>query len=178
MTRTRTLALTALGLALAAAPAVAQDLQPRPIPESPDGSLCAPGTAVVTTPRLQAEVPAITSMCATFDPVTGARTGTLFADGAVRVTASTPRLLLKAGEVVTFAFAGAPTQVVTLEARSSASSRASKRTYRLSPYKPAWKARAGSGVLVVSTTLPSPGFLSPSGTTPASYLFAYRTVKR
>ncbi|MGD9570504.1 MAG: hypothetical protein AB7V62_01300 [Thermoleophilia bacterium] len=177
MTRSRALLLTALGCALAATPALAQDPEPREIPVAEDGTVCGPGSATVSTPRLTAEVSAVSGKCVTPDPDTGLPRATLHADGGLRPHAGTPRLVLRPGERVRFAFTGTPTAVVRLEARPGPSAQARTRTYRLSPFAPVWRARPGSGLLVVTATLPAPTLLERSGTQVATYFTTYRTVR-
>ncbi len=179
MTRTRTLALTALGLALAAGPALAQEPQPRDTPPAPDGTICAPGTATVTTPRLVAEMPPISRACAVpGQPGTRLATTRFLSDGGVRLLQSTPRLVLRAGQPVRFAFTETPVETVILETWPGTRPASGRRPfYRLSPYRTVWRARPGSGLLLVKAVIPAPSALEPSGTTQAQYVMAYRAVR-
>ena len=139
----------------------------------PAGTTCAPSGAWVTTSRGEFWLTSPSRTCENVEPDGTIRD--VIADG-VRVSASTPRLVLRPGETVTVTFVSAPQRVVLL--RTLRSPRASTgRAYRLSPFTTTWRARPGGGVLDFTTT---ERFVSATGAvrnTLVNYTAVYRTVR-
>lgn len=139
----------------------------------PAGTTCAPSGAWVTTSRGEFWLTPGGSTCETLLP-----DGThAFTFGAgTRISASTPRLLLKRGETVTVTFVAPPQRVVVLTTYGNPRA-TSGPTYRLSPFTTTWRARPGSGLLEFTTTQ---RFASPTGAvydTLVGYSAVYRTVR-
>jgi hypothetical protein len=170
----RTLPIVLLAAAATAAAATATAAPTGTPPYVPPaGTTCAPSGAWVTTSRGEFWLSPGGGTCETLLP-----DGTLAVTSAAspRVSASTPRLILKRGETVTVAFVAPPQRVVVLTTYGSPRA-TSGRTYRLSPFTTTWRARPGSGLLEFTTTQ---RFASPTGAvtdTFVGYSAVYRTVR-
>jgi len=176
--RRLTASVTCAALAAAAVTATAAPQGSPPVPSEP-GAVCTPVAAWVSTARGDFWLSSPSTTCYLPGPPGSAWGGIRFGDGPL-VGAATPRLVLREGERVTFHFAAPPLSVVDLEARTSPRARAGTR-YWLSPFTTTWRARRGSGVLLITTTQlvrPPASMALPERLDLATYAAAYRAVER
>lgn len=175
------IAATGLVLSLWAAVSThAGAVPPTPPPVvPPPGGACTPSNVWISTSHGDRWLTSPSVRC--YEPAPGG-TGPWSAsvgDGPI-VSASTPRLVLSPGEEVSLHFESQAQSVVVLQTR--ASPRTTKgRSFRLSPFSPRWRVRAGSGVLIVTTTevfQPPPSSGIPGSVEQVRFAAVYRAALR